>query len=222
MQIIVPIVRNGYDFSDGVGTISPALLRRVWRVYGTRRLLKPTALQIRLGGSKGMVSVDSRLPGEVICIRDNMNKFEAHGAWNLEICGAAFKPLPLMLNRPLIKILEDLGVQPQVFLNLQNTAIDKLRYLTTTSAVNSANFLEEMNCCRSTRMPSLIRLLNQIGLDYRQDHFLYSVVEMAVVMKLRDIKYRGRIPVPLGHTLYGIMDETGELAEGEVYVSERV
>jgi hypothetical protein len=68
-------------------------------------------------------------------------------------------------------------------------------------------------------MPALIRLLNQIGLDYRQDAFLCSVIEMVVVTKLRDIKYRGRIPVDSGHTLYGIMDETGCLPEGEVYVS---
>ena len=38
------VFRNGYDFSDGVGTISEQLLRRVWRVYGARRLVKPTAL----------------------------------------------------------------------------------------------------------------------------------------------------------------------------------
>ena len=42
---------------------------------------------------------------------------------------------------------------------------------------------------------------------------------MAVITKLRDIKYRGRIPVESGYTLYGIMDETGQLSEGEVYVS---
>lgn len=212
------VVRNGYDFSDGVGTISEALLRRVWRVYGSRRLIKPTAIQIRFQGYKGMVSLDRRLVGEIIMLRNNMKKFEARGAWNLEICGAAFKPLPLILNRQLIKILEDLGVPAEVFLDLQRTAVDKLRYITTTSAINTASFLEEMDCTRATRMPSLIRLLNQIGLDYRLDPFLYSVVEMAVVTKLRDIKYRGRIPVESGHTLYGIMDETGYLQEGQVYV----
>lgn len=125
----------------------------------------------------------------------------------------------MILNRPLIKILEDLEIPPNAFLDLQRAAVDKLRYLTTTSAINSASFLEEMDCPRATRMPSLIRLLNQIGLDFRQDSFLYSVIEMAVVTKLRDIKYRGRILVEAGHTLYGIMDETGVLAEGEVYVS---
>lgn len=45
-------------------------------------------------------------------------KFESQGAWNLEICGAAFKPLPMKLNRQLIKILEDLGVPAEVFLDL--------------------------------------------------------------------------------------------------------
>ena len=67
-----PVLRNGYDFSDGVGTISEALLRRIWRIYGTRRLLKPTALQIRFQGYKGMVSLDSRLRGEMLMLRSNM------------------------------------------------------------------------------------------------------------------------------------------------------
>lgn len=67
-----PVVRNGYDFSDGVGTISEQLLRRVWNTYGTRRLIKPTALQIRFQGYKGMVSLDDRLRGEVIMLRENM------------------------------------------------------------------------------------------------------------------------------------------------------
>lgn len=55
------VVRNGRDFSDGVGTISLELLRSVWKVYGTRKLLKPTALQIRFQGAKGMVCIPSRM-----------------------------------------------------------------------------------------------------------------------------------------------------------------
>jgi hypothetical protein len=66
------VTRNGYDFSDGCGTISEDLLKRVWRVYGTRRALKPTALQIRFQGCKGMVSLDSRLRGEQLRLRTNM------------------------------------------------------------------------------------------------------------------------------------------------------
>ena len=36
---------------------------------------------------------------------------------------------------------------------------------------------------------------------------------------LRSIKYRARIPVSQGFLLYGIMDETNTLKEGEVYIT---
>lgn len=149
------VQRNGYDFSDGVGTISQELLRRVWRVYGTRRNIKPTALQIRFQGCKGMVSLDSRLRGEVVKLRRNMNKFDAPDAWNLEICGAAFKPLPMILNRQLIKILEDLGVSATVLLELQEAAVKDLRYWENTATVNAATFLETMVCIRQAKPFSL-------------------------------------------------------------------
>ncbi|KAI6798622.1 RNA-directed RNA polymerase [Hortaea werneckii] len=215
----LPVVeRNGRDFSDGVGTISEDLLEQVLKVYGTRSLLKPTALQIRFQGAKGMVSLDSRLQGPQLRLRSNMKKFESLSSWDLEICGAAFRPLPMVLNRQLIKILEDLDIPTQVFLDLQKETMDKRRCMTD-SAVNTATLLEGIESTKATKMPSLINLLHEVGLDYRQDHFLYRIVEMALVNKLRDVKYRGRIPIEQGFTLYGIMDETGFLQEGQVYVA---
>lgn len=205
----LPMVqRNGRDFSDGVGTISRELLELVWQVYGTRRLLKPTLLQIRFQGYKGMVSLDSNLHGKRLMLRENMKKFDAPAARFLEICGAGFRPLPMIFNRQLIKILEDLGIQPQVFMDLQRAAVNDLKRMTS-SAINTAHLLETENASRATNAPYLIRKLGQIGLDYQQDAFLYRVVEMTVITKLRDIKYRGRIPVAEGVMLYGVMDETG-------------
>lgn len=124
----------------------------------------------------------------------------------------------MILNRQFIKILEDLGISENVFLNLQDAAVEELRSRTD-QAINIATFLEnDVECTKATGIPTLIRQLDEIGIDYRQDEFLYGVVEMAIVTKLRDIKYRGRIPVKGGVTLYGIMDETGYLREGEIYV----
>jgi hypothetical protein len=185
-------------------------------VYGTKRLLKPTALQIRFQGAKGMVSLDTRLPGEQMLLRSNMKKFETESSWKLEICGAAFKPLPMFLNRQLIKILEDLGVPSQVFFDLQEDAMRNLRYMTE-SPINTGLFLRQA-VPQATEISSLIWHLGQAGFDYHDDSFLYSVAEMAVMTELRDLKYRGRIPVKEGMTLYGIMDETGYLQEGEVFV----
>ncbi|EME77568.1 uncharacterized protein MYCFIDRAFT_60792 [Pseudocercospora fijiensis CIRAD86] len=211
------IERNGRDFSDGVGTISEALLREVWRRYGTKKMLKPTVLQIRFQGAKGMVSLDPRLPGKALMLRANMRKYDTETSWVLEICGAGFKPLPMVLNQQFIKIFEDLGIPMSVFLDLQRSAMKHLRQMTALS-VNSAKLLEDSGIARATGMPRLIRDLAQIGFDYHEDHFLYSIVEMAVVTQLRDIKYRARIPVEAGVTLYGIMDETGYLKEGQIFV----
>ena len=211
------VERNGRDFSDGVGTISRALLESVWRVYGTRQALKPTALQIRYQGAKGMVALDSRLKGKQLLLRSNMIKFGGSPDRVLEICGAAFRPLPMVLNRQFIKILEDLGIPTDVFMELQNYEVNKLRCMLT-SAVNTATLLETLEMSKAPRLPELIQELDEVSIDYHADHFLSGVVEMAVVSRVRDIKYRGRIIVEKGLTLFGIMDETGCLQEGQIYV----
>ena len=212
------ITRNGYDFSDGVGTISQDLLVKIWQVYGTKRLLKPTALQIRFQGAKGMLSLDTRLSGERMLLRSNMKKFETESSWKLEICGAAFKPLPMFLNRQLIKILEDLGVSSQAFLDLQENATRRLRYMCDSHPINTALFLKKSSISQASQVSSLICHLAEAGFDYRDDSFLYHVSHLALVSELRDLKYRGRLPVKNGMTLYGIMDETGDLQEGQVFV----
>ncbi|KAK4997696.1 hypothetical protein LTR66_002926 [Elasticomyces elasticus] len=217
LNVMPDVERHGRCFSDGVGTISLELLQQVWNIFGTELSLKPTLLQIRFAGAKGMVSLDPRLSGKMLKLRASMIKFYAPNHWNIEICGASFKPLPMVLNRQFIKILEDLGVQPQSFLDLQATAVERLRRATT-SPLSAADFLEECKVTRAARMPGLIRLLDNVGLDFQHDLFLTAVVEMAVLAKLRDIKYRARIPVDGGVTLYGVMDETGFLQEGEIYV----
>jgi hypothetical protein len=61
--------------------------------------------------------------------------------------------------------------------------------------------------------------MHHVGLSFQGDKFLTDIIEVAVMSSLRDMKYRARIPVEQGHLLYGIMDETNELREGEVYIA---
>ena len=44
------IKRNGRNFSDGVGTLSPSVLRMIWDAYAMSRASKPTLFQVRIGG----------------------------------------------------------------------------------------------------------------------------------------------------------------------------
>lgn len=57
----------------------------------------------------GQICLDPNLRGDKLCLRKSMVKFEGSKARNIEICTWASR-LPMFLNRPLIKLLEDLGV----------------------------------------------------------------------------------------------------------------
>ena len=133
-----------------------------------------------------------------------MIKFEVNGldAAALEICGAANKPLSMYLNRPMIKILEDLGVPDEPFLRLQAEAVERLR-VTTTSPVNASTFLERNHIGRAAKLPWLIRKLLYIGIQFTNDDFLRNTLELAVLVQLREIKHRSRILVEKGTTVYG-------------------
>lgn len=233
IEIIKDVERNGRTFSDGVGTCSRELLHQIWDQYATREALKPTILQIRFQGAKGVISLDSRLEGSVLRLRPSMIKFEAADATDVEICGSATRALPMVLNHQLIKILEDLGVSHTAFLNLQNAAVERLR-ATTVSVNKAATFLKSQNVSKAARLPWLLRRLSGLSLSFSDDEFLRSVLEVAVLSQLREMKYRARIPVEKGVTLYGgsdhslryyanlssgIMDETNTLQEEEIYCS---
>ncbi|OAX80444.1 hypothetical protein ACJ72_05225 [Emergomyces africanus] len=213
------IERNGRVFSDGVGTISPSVMYMIWKDYSLRTMVKPTVFQIRLAGAKGMISLDSKKKDKSLMLRPSMIKFtvrDTRNAFNIEICGSGIKPLPFFLNAQLIKILEDLGVDGEVFLKLQADEISRLRG-TATSTAQAARFLEDTNVAKSVGLPWLISILEGFGLRHSDDEFLRRVMELSVLIKLRDLKYRARIRVPKAVTLFGIMDETGTLKEGEIF-----
>ncbi|KKO98230.1 hypothetical protein THAR02_09660 [Trichoderma harzianum] len=205
-------------FSDGVGTISSDAMEEIWD-HLTATNSTPTCFQVRLGGIKGMLSLDSRLKGKVICIRkESMMKFPSTDQTSLGICDTASKPLRLVLNRQTIKILEDMGTNAEWFIDQQNKALDILRNVTA-SAPNTSAFLEHQLVGTHVGFPKLIKYLNKVGIDYRRDKFMKNVVDHTILRELRLLKHKARIPVDQGVTLFGIMDETGYLEEGQIYVT---
>ncbi|CAG8492602.1 4569_t:CDS:2 [Acaulospora colombiana] len=136
------IERNDYVFSDGCGTISENLAKRVTKFYwGSKQRDKevPSVFQIRFGGvkiylneqsNKGVVSVDRNLQGDVLCIRPSQTKFDAPVSRNLEICKTVRNPLAGHLNRQIIVILESLGVPNDVFMELQDSMREDIDLMT--------------------------------------------------------------------------------------------
>jgi RNA dependent RNA polymerase len=169
-------------------------------------------------GSKGMVSLDPALGDKVICVRPSMTKFSARGTMEIEVCGIADRRIPLYLNRPLIKVLEDLNIKASVFLRLHDEMMRELEFMLS-NPVTASKLLAREKIADASGVSELLTLLNDIGIDGQDDEFIRSVVEAAALYVLREIKYKGRIRVSNGAKLYGVCDETGFLKEGEIYCS---
>ncbi|PWY94616.1 rna-dependent rna polymerase [Aspergillus sclerotioniger CBS 115572] len=203
-------------FSDGVGTLSWDVAEFIWSNIPVKKGY-PTCFQIRLGGAKGMLAVDSRLSGPRINIRPSMIKFNGEMK-DLEVCDMASKPVRLVLNRQMIKILEDMGTADDWFFGLQNAAVAHLRQVTA-SAHNTEVFIKKQAVGDSIGLFRIYRQCHLLQLDYKKEPFLRSLVEAVVLKELRLLKHKARIPVSEGITLFGIMDETGFLEADQVYVT---
>lgn len=205
-------------FSDGVGTLSRSLMEAIQDALPQTRGIT-TCFQIRWGGAKGMLALDDTLDGMVMRIRpESMVKFESDDTRYLEICDMGNKPIPLVLNRQMIKILEDMGVKESWFFQVQNRELDRLRKIAA-YVRNTVEFLKRQKVAEQINFSRLIRRLHKLGIDYKKDAFLCSVVETAILREVRLLKHKARIPVEKGVTLFGIMDEFGFLEEDQVYVT---
>lgn len=208
---------QGRVFSDGVGTLSLEVVHQIWNILPQKKAA-PTAFQVRFRGWKGMLALDSTLSGAVVRIRPSMKKFDSNDKPHLEICDMAIKPIALVLNRQMVKIMEDMGCNHDWFFRMQNIELARLRVITS-DTYSVADFLKHQNVGEGIRLHGLFVQLGNLGMDYREDSFLRSVVEAMVLRELRLLKHKARIPVRQGITLFGIMDETGFLKEHQVYVT---
>ena len=213
-----------YCFTDGVGSMSTQIAKRIWRAFrkggsrSTRRALTYSrAFQIRLGGAKGMLSVDHRLEGDVIVLRPSMIKFDAPHSTDVEIASAFVRPSKYYLNRPLIMVLEGLGVHYDVFKRLQDAAVRDVEE-TVTSLENAVKTLDQFGLGSSYRLSSTLLQLAKLGVTPSiMNDFYDRMIEFTIHHVLRDLKHHARIPVDEGYTLVGVADIHGYLQEGEVF-----
>ena len=213
-----------YNFTDGIGTISRDMTMAIWKELRRRRKkIKrnapyPRAFQIRFQGSKGMLSVDYTLRGKVIVLRPSMIKFQAPDANIIEIARSFEQPGPLYLNRPLIMILEQLGVPYESFKALQDRAVKEAQN-SIESLSRSARLLETYGLGASFKVTSVMLSLEKLGLRVLPDDVFYTrMMDFAVNHVLRELKHHARIPVKDAWNVVGVADIHGYLNEGEVFI----
>ncbi|KAH9484125.1 putative RNA-dependent RNA polymerase 2 [Psilocybe cubensis] len=236
-----------YLFTDGVGTISRALGDRIWsklreNKHSTGSTLKPSAYQIRFLGYKGVVAIDEELDKNESSIhmrlRPSMRKFEVtdNQVAPLEIAQAFELPNTCYLNRPLVMVLEDLGVRKEALQDLQDDAVREARTIDD-SIGHFRDVLKAHHLGSAFRLREILtRLKDKYNMDLRSDGktiamddpFLRQLRQVAMNDILRDIKHSARIPVPQSYLLVGVADEGPAyeaegrenvycLAEGEIY-----
>ena len=224
---------NGSVFTDGCGTISNELARIAWstlrsqkgHITGSKSV--PSCFQIRLGGAKGVVVVDPTLTGRSIFLRPSQTKFDARDVRTLDIQSCSSRPRPMFLNRPMIVIMEYLGVKNEVFTNLQDMAVHDIRS-GSNSFLEASKLFGQHGLGASFRLPSLMtNIKTQLGLDIKSysapdglhHHLINETIRCACAQALREIKHRAHIPVEGSVTLLGVSDEWGCLREGEIYAT---
>lgn len=222
--VVNDIKNEQYCFTDGVGTISKSLARKIWKALqkrgsrsARRAITYPRAFQIRLVGAKGMLSVDYKLIGDVVELRDSMIKFEAPHSTDVEIAQAFVRPSKYYLNRPLIMLLEGLGIPYDVFKKLQDAAVQDVNEAAD-SLKNAADTLDQYGLATSYRLSSTLLHLDKLGLSPSDlGDFYDQTLTFSIHHILRDLKHHARIPVHDGYTLVGVADIHRYLQEGEVF-----
>ncbi|KAG1874208.1 RdRP-domain-containing protein [Suillus tomentosus] len=227
---------SGNVMTDGCSPISVGLAKDIWRSLqkGKKRPAKlrniPSAFQFRLGGAKGMVVQDPTIEGKLVRLRPSQIKFDGQENLTFDVQSTSAKPKAMFLNRPLIVLMEFLGVDTSRIVDLQDDAITKAQSVRS-SSLDASKVIQQHGLGASFHLPSLLRNLSSIlQLDVgnteeetSQSRWTSELIESTLhcveTHILRELKYRAHIEVPGSYTLLGVSDEWGCLREGEVYAA---
>jgi RNA-dependent RNA polymerase len=221
--------------TDGCSSISVELARDIWLSLqkGRKSLSRlrnvPSAFQFRLGGAKGMVVQDPTIRGKLVRVRPSQKKFDAPANLTFDVQATSAAPKAMFLNRPLIALIEFLGVDTQRIIELQDDDIRKAQSVRS-SFTDASKFIQQHGLGESFRLPSLFSNLSsilqlEIGSNDREEpsrwtsELVLTSLECIETHALRELKYRAHIAVPGSYTLFGVSDEWECLEEGEIYAT---
>lgn len=190
-------------FSEGIGKISEPFRQEITSLMNLR--IPVSAFQIRVGGIKGVVCVFDQ-PQDII-FRKSMKKFSAANFLNLEVL-AYSRPLGMFLNRQVILCLSSLGVPDSTFLDLSKKALYNCLSILF-DPIKSIKFLKNADNFFDFGM---------FPLELVSEPLFRRVLFRCALKHVRNIVKYARVHVPGARVLMGVLDETGTLEYGQVYV----
>ncbi|KAJ7073163.1 RNA dependent RNA polymerase-domain-containing protein [Mycena amicta] len=210
IEEIEDIQHGDYTYTDGVGNCSQSLAVRCAVALGSDRK-EPSAVQIRMGGIKGVLSVHPHLENNEVCIRRSMQKFVSplRGLGAMKVSGFA----PAHLNRQAICIMEALGVDITKLMDTYKRQIDRAERIEVDFAMLDTGRHPARHIYKNAFLPVLKMV--QAGLG--KETLLQNVLRCIKCQLLRELKYKARVLVNGGAYLLGIADEYNVLEEGQIY-----
>jgi RNA-dependent RNA polymerase len=158
-----------------------------------------------------MLVMNPKLKGEHIIFRESMKKYESNdralGVLKLSA------PRSVYLNRPLISILEQLKVEPKVFLGM---LMENLKSLAN-SLVCECSALTLFQNASSLCIP--YEKLFSSGIPFLSEPIFRQIVDCLIPHRIKELKSKARIKVPMdsGRIAFGVLDETGSLDYGQIF-----
>lgn len=209
VKSIPDIKRNNYDFSDGIGTITPDLASEVAEKLKLDDI--PSAYQIRYAGFKGVVARWPAKGDGQLKLRPSMNKFESNHT-TLEICSwTRFQPG--FLNRQIVTLLSALNVSDEVFWKMQEAMVYKLDQMLVDADVA---FDVLTRSCAEHGNAAAIML--SVGFSPQLEPHLRGILTTVRAAQLWGLREKARIFVSSGRWLMGVLDELGVLEQGQCFV----
>ncbi|UJR27682.1 hypothetical protein I4U23_008960 [Adineta vaga] len=207
-------------FTDGIGIISPKFAEKLAEEMKlSNKSFCPSAFQIRCGGYKGMVCVDTRNhcvdPNISVYFRPSMKKFETEN-FSIDVVRTSLTPSIAYLNRQIILLLASLGIPKSKFISLQNQMLEQMKALTG-NAKDACKAIKDLNEFGGNGYHAfLIDYLNRLG--ERKDPFVQQLLLAFKTFLVKELRTKAKIRVPNSWCLLGVIDETETLNYGEVFI----
>jgi len=212
-----------WEMTDGCGEISPAAARSIadalLLLNNHSDDMPPSAFQIRFKGYKGMLVqslVEPVKRNKLVVFRKSQQKMEQGPGNRLEICEVS-RFRTCFLNRQVIAVLEGLGIQSQIFVDMQRAYTSKLLRMMHEPR-DAIRWLRQGGTGAARGYELDLALLLHNGFSLQRDPFLCATLRDIIKYNFHLLRTKSRVPVEKGAMLLGVYDPTGELKSGQVVI----
>uniref|UniRef100_A0AAF5HY40 RNA-dependent RNA polymerase n=1 Tax=Strongyloides stercoralis TaxID=6248 RepID=A0AAF5HY40_STRER len=231
--IVIDDVYGGYNydgtrfcFSDGCGTISLKMASTLASILKLDYV--PSVFQIRFKGFKGILSIDISIDNNnvsySIVFRKSQLKFDIHNNNNESFLEVVKYSMPAIacFNRQLIVILDQVGYKQSIKVGSLISKTLMYYFMNEIRSLFSCLFFsDEAAKVSMDRCNSHINFykIHECGINLSTESFFRKIIKSIIrVANINLMKLKLDFPKNCARTMYGLMDETGTLMPGQIFI----